>query len=193
MNYKDLNDFEMFYRIRENDDIALNDMLLKYEPLIMKIARKYYSFLKKYGIDFEDLVQEGRLAISKAINTYDADGNCLFYTYVSICINRHMISLCRNITRKKRNVSFYDVDNDCLDLISDFTSEPSFCMIEKYDDELFISYKNMFDIDDSSIFELKYNGFSYKEISQLLDFPINYINSRLSKIRRTLHFIKNKL
>lgn len=193
MNYKDLNDYEIFYRIRENDDMALNDMFLKYEPLIVKIARKYYAVLKRYGFDFEDLVQEGRVAVNKAINSYDVDGKSLFYTYVGICINRHMISLCRNINRSKRNFIFSANGSEYLELIADMTGEPCTYVFDIYGAEQFINYKNMFDIEDSSIFELKYNGFSYKEISKLLDLPINHINSRLSKIRKTLHFIKNKL
>ena len=37
--------------------------------------------------------------------------------------------------------------------------------------------------EDSCIFELRYNGFSYKEISELLDIPVSTIDGRLSKIR----------
>ena len=193
MNYKDLNDYEMFYRIKENDDIALSNLFCKYEPLVVKMARKYYSFLKNYGIDFEDLVQEGRIAVNKAINTYDVEGKSLFYTYVGICINRHMISLCRNIGRYKRRFVINSVENEYLDFIADMTYEPSSYVCDKFEEQNFINYKNKFDIGDSSIFELKYNGFSYKEISELLDLPISYINSRLSKIRKTLHFMKNKV
>ena len=51
---------------------------------------------------------------------------------------------------------------------------------------MFIRYKNHFDLSYSSILELRYNGFSYREISQLLDLPISTIDGRLYKIRKFL-------
>ena len=60
-----------------------------------------------------------------------------------------------------------------------------------FDEELlekqFVYYKSLFNIGDSSIFELRYNGFSYKEISRLLDIPITTVDGRLYKIRKVLH------
>lgn len=50
----------------------------------------------------------------------------------------------------------------------------------------FVSFKNLFDIVESNIFELRYNGFSYKEISKLLDIPVSTIDGKLCKIRRIL-------
>ena len=64
-------------------------------------------------------------------------------------------------------------------------------MFEAYFNEInlerkFVSFKNLFDIVESNIFELRYNGFSYKEISKLLDIPVSTIDGKLCKIRRIL-------
>ena len=59
-------------------------------------------------------------------------------------------------------------------------------------EEKFIMYKNSFKFLDSNIFELRYNGFSYKEISQLLDISFSCVDSRLCKIRKSLQLMKDK-
>ena len=192
MQYKDLNDYEVIYRIRENDDLALNEMFLKYEPIVISFAKKYFSFVKKFGMEFEDLLQEGRIAVNKAINTFDADSSTLFYTYVSICIERSMMNISRNLSRKKRLSIVNCVDGEALLLLPDTYYDPNSYIFDKFNKEQFIYYKNMFEIEDSCIFELKYNGFSYKEISELLDISLKFIDSRLCKIRKTLQFIRNK-
>ena len=50
----------------------------------------------------------------------------------------------------------------------------------------FVKLKNLFDDKCSSVFELRYNGFSYKEISTLLDIPISTVDGRMCKIRTIL-------
>ena len=63
MNYKGINDYELIYRIRENnDEEAINDLIYKYEPLIAKLARKYYDSGCQ-GVDINDFMQEGRIAV----------------------------------------------------------------------------------------------------------------------------------
>lgn len=192
MQYKNLNDYEVIYRIRENDDLALDAMFSKYEPIVISFAKKYFSFVKKFGMEFEDLLQEGRIAVNKAINTFDVSSNTLFYTYVSVCIERSMMTIMRNLSRKKRLSVVNNIDSDSLTLLPDMSYEPSSYVFNKFNKEQFIYYKNMFEIEDSCIFELKYNGFSYKEISKLLDISVNCVESRLCKIRKTLQFIRNK-
>ena len=43
-----------------------------------------------------------------------------------------------------------------------------------------------FDLITRCIFELKFNGFSYVEISQLLDLSISMVDSRLCRARKVM-------
>ena len=79
MEYKDLNDYELVYRIRENDIEAENLMISKYEPVLNKVARKYLGIVENVGADIDDLVQEGRIALIKAVDTFDLKKDLLFY------------------------------------------------------------------------------------------------------------------
>lgn len=192
MNYKGINDYELMYRIRENDEEAVNIMIGKYEPIVINIARKYYPKVKMLGADMDDLVQEGRIAVVKAINSYDPNNVSLFYTYVSICVDRHFITYCRNLSTNKHAPLNYSFDDEYIYSIGDISSEPINYLIDVYNAKAVIGVKNSFDFIDSNIFELRFNGFSYREISELLDLSFGVVDSRLCKIRRTLQRIKDK-
>lgn len=191
MDYKDLNDYELIYHIRENnDEECINVLVKKYEPLIAKCANKYYVKAKFQGAELSDLVQEGRIAVIKALNSYNSNNNSLFYTYVTVCVNRHLITYCRNLSSGKHNALNYNVGDECFGILGDLTYEPFSCLEVSCDEE--IIKKKMYSLDfiDSNIFELRYNGFSYKEIGELLGISNSIVSRRLCKIRKTLQVIK---
>lgn len=190
MNYK--NDYEIIYMIRENDDIARNIMFDKYMPIVKNIASNFYLSYSNIGADYDDFLQEGMIALNKAINSYDENGGSLFYTYVTLCINRHLITYCRNLTCKKHYSLNNSIGDDAIYLYNDFRNYVDDYIDEKISQNEFIKIKNMFSIDFSSVLELRYNGFCYREISQLLDISIGMVDSRLARIRKTLQQKKEK-
>lgn len=194
MDYKELNDYELVYRIRENsDEDAVELIIKKYEPIICNYAKKFIAFAERNGADLDDLIQEGRVAVAKAIKAYNQDKSSIFYTYVTICIERAFYTYCRNLTYKKNSIlnsaineeSVYNYVADGFDLCNHVLNTVS----EK---DFLLTVKHNFNFLDSSIFELRYNGFSYKEISDLLDISLGVVDSRLCKIRRTLQSNKDK-
>lgn len=186
MDYKQINDYEVMYMVRENDEEARGILLKKYVPIVSRIASKYLPLVKAFGIDFDDLLQEGMIALNKAINSYDDNSGVLFYTYVLLCVERHIITYCRRSNNKKNYFLNYSIISDDYYLLKDDKSSVDEFVNEKLAEEIFTRYKNLFDIRYSSVFELRYNGFTYKEISDLLDISIGTVDARLSKIRKLL-------
>ena len=187
MDYKNYNDYEIMYRIRESDEEAVNIMFAKYEPLIKNLANKHYEQAKMHGADINDLIQEGRIALNRALSSYKDDSGVTFYTYAVVCIQRHFVTYCRNISNSRHFNLNNNVGDEALYVIGDSKMDPEVLSFDKYYDELFIEYKNIFNFRESNIFELRYNGFSYREISLLLDIPIWIVDSNLRKIRKILH------
>lgn len=184
MDYKNVNDYEVMYMVRENNDDAMNLLFDKYMPLIKKLAVKYYDKVKECGIEFEDFIQEGMIALNRAIMNYDENSDTLLYTYISVCIERQFITYCRNLNSQKHCFLNNSVRDECLckNRCSDSKSFMDYIEIM----ESFTSLKNNFEFLDSNIFELRYNGFSYKEICTLLDISYSFLESRMSKIRKLL-------
>ena len=186
MNYGNLNDYEILYRVRENDDSAVELMIKKYEPVILSICKKYLNIAKSHGAEMSDLIQEGRIAVIKALNSFDDNNKAIFYTYVSLCINRHLISYCRTLSNIKNAALNYSVSDDDLYDLGDWNRDPS-NIINSYElEKKFTDFKFSLDFRDSNIFELRFNGFSYKEIGTLLDISYSVVDSRLCRIRKVL-------
>jgi len=189
MDYKNINDYEILYMINENNDDATNFMVQKYYPIVKNIASKYYQKVMNKGVEFQDLIQEGNIGLFNAINGYNAKFNTLFYSYACLCIERRLTVFCRGLCSKKSEIlnNCYYSDDLFANYISNGISDQDKYIDERFRQEEFIRYKNYFNILDSSIFQLRYNGFTYKEISELLDISISTVDGRLSKIRRVLH------
>ena len=187
MEYKNVNDYEVIYMIRENDEDAENLMYEKYSPLLYKYVNKFYSLVSNI-ITYEDLVQETRIALNNAIKTFNEESDVLFYTYVSVCIERHLLTYCRNVNSNKHSI----LNNSLLDeFIEEKYIHDANCLDIMISNENFISMKNKLSFIDSNIFELKYNGFTYKEIAILLDISYRYLMYRVRLIKDRLKLNKN--
>lgn len=58
-------------------------VVAQYEPLVMKLAKRYISILATTGaIDMDDLMQAGRMAILQAQPRYDPAGGASFLSFV---------------------------------------------------------------------------------------------------------------
>ena len=194
MNYEGINDYELIYKIRENDDEqAVYDLVKKYEPIIVKCAKKYYLSNPYYGVDLSDYIQEGRIAIFKAMKSFDVNGKSLFYTYVGLCIERSMITYCRKLSTNKQCLLSNSLNDDIYMFIGDTKYDPCSFSDDVYCDSVIARHMYSLDFLDSNIFELRYNGFSYTEISELLDVSVTTVSRHLCKIKNTLHKIKGKL
>lgn len=163
MNYLE-NDYELLYMVNEDSDYCFDRLYSKYKPIIYRISYNYFSSSKYCGIEFDDIVQEGMIGFYQAIINFN-NINSIFYTYCIACIKRRIFAYLRSC-----NTNYNNLLNNSLNYDDVF--------LKSYDDDIFnnISYEYTF-IDYKSndnylcncVFELKYNGFSNKEICSLLD------------------------
>ena len=190
MNYKNYNDYELIYMVRENDDVSYDALFQKYLPIIKRIACDYYRSYSTYGYDLDDFIQEGYLGFQKAITSYDEHKDILFYTFVTLCIHRKILNFCKRITCDRKNISntnFVDYEevpliDSCMDIDKIFSYRELLSTI--WD----IIYD--FPLEYISVFELRMNQFHYSEIAQLLD-----ITTRRAEfmVRRVLKKIRKEL
>jgi len=67
--YKEINDNEVIYMIKEDNDYY-SLLIEKYRPLIINICRKYEKLGKEAGYELDDLIQLSNIAVVDAINGY---------------------------------------------------------------------------------------------------------------------------
>lgn len=95
--YNDVNDLELITLAqKQNDHRAIEVLLCRYKNIVRAIARRFYITTG----DIEDLVQEGMITLYNAILSY-VDTKITFKSYLSICIERKMISIVRAAQGKK--------------------------------------------------------------------------------------------
>lgn len=193
MDYRNINDYEQLYLIRENDDEAKETVFQKYKPIIVSIASKYYGYLKERGIDREDLIQEGQVGLYKAINAYKETEDACFYTFCIVCIEREIKAYCRKYTSLKSEVlntaySINQQDNEDIifyesELIDGSIFNPDIYVLNNDVYHKLINFKNSLTFKQSLVFELRYNGFKYREIAELLDISINSVDNYIHKYK----------
>ena len=71
------NDFELVSLIRENNEEAREILYNKYKPIIVKKSTDQIYKLGSYGMEINDLIQEGYIGLDNAINL-DDDKEYLF-------------------------------------------------------------------------------------------------------------------
>ena len=196
MEYKDLNDSEMLYLIRENEEEAYNYVYKKYEPLINKFAINIMKKYKTLGIEYDDLFQEGMSGLSLAIKNFDSKNDVLFFTLAFLCIKREMYKLVIKSNSNRNYVLNFSVSLDePKSKESDFSLKDSiykegdfteFIINESEIKKQILDLKYCLKLQYSLVFELKINGFSNKEIASLLDIKYKDVDNSLRSIKRVL-------
>lgn len=111
-DYKIYNDYELLYLINEGSEIAFNIFFKKYEIYIIKIVKEY---VEVYDSRFEDLVQEGRMALFTCMKNYNDNLNTSFFTYFTVTIRRRILKLlntdyCNTIVLEE-SMPIYSIEN----------------------------------------------------------------------------------
>ena len=98
------NDSELLYLISENNEEAKEMFYKKYQTQIEIIAKKYFLLVKSSGIELNDIIQEGMMGLTEAINNYKDQKNVKFSTFAKICIERKILTYVRANTNTKNKL-----------------------------------------------------------------------------------------
>ena len=179
------NDYELIYMVNEDEE-AFSVLMDKYTPLFKKVSSSAIRYCFNKGLDFDDLMQQCRVTFCYVLDRYDYRQDVLFYTYLLICLRRSLFKYIRGYVNKPDCYNYMDLEE--FDNVLTFSSDTD--VSSYYDDYLYevdiINFKNTLDSIESSVFELRYNGFSYKDIAVLLDINFKKVDNCLLKIRKKL-------
>lgn len=202
MNYRDYNDYELLSYISEKNEEASEVLFEKYRPLILATANRMLGYCKNTGLELNDLIQEGMLGLNLAMNSFNEEKDTSFYTYAKMCIERKIISQVVASRRLKHKVL-----NDSLSLENtdenntDYVYDKSLTDNSYNPEEILFNGENEKDLVkevsdiltdfEAQVFELKINGFDYKEIAEILDKDIKAIDNALQRIKVKIKKLKD--
>ena len=185
MDYKKYNDNELIYMVQENDEVSTDLLVKKYYPIIFNLSNEYYKKYTGNIYELDDFYQEALSAFYRAIYTYNNSNGALFYTYVVVCIRRSLASFKRITSNNKNSSNSIDIGEIeyCLEDNSENPdTRDSYKELENIIREVIFSLP----LESGSILELKINGFTYKEISKLLDIPMSSVEFKSRRARKLL-------
>ena len=198
----DYNDQELLDYINSGNEEALEIIYKKYEPFIDSKAKRYLKVNDRLGIDLNDLLQEGRLALNEAIKGFNSSMDTTFYTYATTCIERRMISFLISSNRLKHKIlnesipfeqdddsSSYSLENI---IINDDNDPLNIVISNAREENFFMKIKQELTDFEYQVFELKYHNFNYKEISEILEKDSKAIDNAIQRIRIKTRKIKKE-
>ncbi|KJR46090.1 DNA-directed RNA polymerase specialized sigma subunit [Desulfosporosinus sp. I2] len=180
----------MLEAARSGNKEALNEIIKHYEPEVRIIACKY--FLPR--ADYEDLIQEGRIAIYQAILAYDDNSGIPFLHFLRMVVKRKLIDSLRKYTRQK-HVNLNEAYS--LNSVLSETEETSFMemlpnaedpasMVIANDEAISIIQglnENFSDLERLVFKHYFIQGFKQRELSQRLGVNPKSLDNAIQRIR----------
>ena len=170
---------------------ALNLIIQHYEPEVRIIACKY--FLPR--ADYDDLIQEGRIAIYRAVLSYDTNLDIPFLHFLRMVIKRKLIDSLRKYTRQKHvnlndayslnNVISESEETSFISLLAN--AEDPAAMVIANDEARSMIYCLNKDLSNLErlVFEHYFiQGFKQREVSERLGLPPKSLDNAIQRIKR---------
>ncbi len=177
-----LTDDELIVLIREGNQSALNDLIIRYSGMVKGISRSYFSS----SLTAEDWYQEGMIGLLSAIHSYFRSGNgASFASYASICVKNRLNSVWRTYNNKKNmplnNYLLYD------DASVPAVSSPEDGYIESERYRFFTdSFSQQLSETERKVFAYYLSGFSYKETADKLNLTEKSVDNALCRAKSKL-------
>ena len=198
-NYTQMTDEKLIENIKNEDNMALNCLMERYNEIVNMKANKFFMV----GAEKDDMVQEGMIGLYKAVKSFDLEKQNSFKTFANMCIERQLITAVKNSNRQKHiplnssvslNSAAYEDNEDMAKieiLDAKEANDPSEIIAER---EYFKNIETMIK-ENLSEFELSVlyeyeKGKSYAAIAEKLNSKIKSVDTAIQRIRKKANKIK---
>ena len=202
---KNRSDDELICLAMDHDEAAVDELMNRYKGLVRKQARALYLI----GGDNDDLIQEGMIALYKAVNRYspvhadDAiEHSGGFAAFASTCISNHLYNVIKSANRLKNAplnqsisldapVGSSDEKDDTRTfadtLPPDTLSDPAQILIDKENvSDIMDSIKRTLSPFEQKVVSLYVDGNSLSQIADIVDKPVKSIDNALQRVKKKL-------
>jgi RNA polymerase sporulation-specific sigma factor len=184
-------------KVRNGDSSALDAIMRRYDSFVRLKASSYFLA----GGDTEDLVQEGRIGLYKAVRDFRPDKETSFRSFAELCVTRQIITAIKTATRFKHAplngyVSFsqtpagQDSDSECTlgdALPGPSIDDPSVCVIstEELQSLVFCLGSGLSKLEADAL-RLYLEGASYEQMAEQLGCDTKTIDNALQRVKRKI-------
>jgi len=192
-------------KAKAHDLKSFDKILSILNPELKKMATKYYI----NGSDAEDVLQEARIGVWKAVEDWQPSGGMSFKNFaINLCCKRHIITAMATANRKKytilnQSISYEipiitndpsDTEQSLADFIEDPNSELINHFISRDEREtrhrrILSKLTNM----ERSIYLYFMQDLSYREIAENLGIKTKAVDNALMRIRKKAAEVMNEI
>ena len=169
---------------KSNDRYAFVELTGIFSPFIIALARSFNISES----EFEDLCQEGRIALYKAVCCYNEDKSS-FTTFARVCIKNAMTSFIRSYSAESKNsvgnISLDDVDAEYITTLAKSTPEDTLIATE-FINELENAINTILSESERLVIKYKLSGIGSPEISVIVGKDIKSVENTLFRARKKL-------
>ena len=190
---------EIIKKAQTGDKLAIEYLINQNMDIVY--AKAKYFFIK--GLDKDDVVQEGRVGLYKAIRDYKEERRASFRGFSQLCVHRQLVSAIKKANRQKHiplnNSTSLDKTLDYDDSKGRSFNEILPDKDENLEEEFIYRevIKLIFSDIEKELTDLELDVFmhyldnkSYKEISYYLDVNIKTVDNALQRARKKIDEIK---
>ena len=170
-----LSNEELVRLCRENDDSAAAELIVRFAPTVRKKAESFK------GSMYDDLAQEGFLALLDAVRRYVPERGAAFSTFALTCITNRMINAFRHSSD-----AYASLPED-LDQPDDAAVIPENIVVENESlGELFRKIEDTLSPLELKVFRCYISGLPYQIISQRLGISVKAVDNAVQRTRKKL-------
>ena len=186
---------ELIQMINDNDEDVKDALYEKYSYIVEVILTKYNRSIYGLKLDYNEIRQEAFLAFTNALVNYNEEKDTSLATFISMVVERRIISCIRNNRTKKsiiaqKSLSLeFENDNEVelLNKIADVKYEQSH-MIEKDENYKTLNEKITSSLSpfEKDVYNLMINNFNYIEIGKILQKDSKSIDNCIQRLRKKI-------
>lgn len=178
-------DSELVVLSRDGDNLAAEELLKRYIPLVSSRA----SVFTASGFEYDDMFQEGMIGLYGAIGSFDETVGSPFSAFARLCVDRMMVAVLRASSRKRRipKSQISRLDEGILNRPDGEGVDPEAVVIAKEEFDRFRrKASNELSSFEYSVLTAFISGCSYNTISDKLGVSVQSVDNALQRIRRKL-------
>lgn len=171
---------------QKGDSSALAALLVEFMPAIRKRAASVHA----EGMETDDFIQEGLLALCDAVHRYNPEQGTGFSAYALVCIQNRLLTAVKNAGRQKNiPLSHYlPIDGEEIgDRLSSSEEDPEQMVILREElANLRRQIQNLLSDFERHTLSLYLNGCTYEQMSKRLNSTPKSVDNALQRVRRKL-------
>lgn len=192
-DFLDTNDYELIMLYRENNEDAKNILFLKYKYIIDVSIKKYSTLIKLLNIDYQEVISECNVGFTDGLNSYDETKDACLKTFLTLCVNRRLMTVLRKYNREKYKVlnDTYSLDysydkfkRPLIEVLEDEKKEPLLNLVEEENfNGLINEIKSSLSKQELLVFDLLLDGQTNRQIVLLTNLDSKRVSNTIHRIR----------